>query len=140
MAEKDLMLTLEVVCIGVQPPYPIKAPRAISHAMACQSTLSNQKCNRWQRCIIPQLEAFLPHPLKQRKTRLKKILNINGEAAGVCQMVGGVGSFWPLIHETKFAMGPGAVPQPPHKRIMTHIYTLTHIYTSGHKPINILGI
>lgn len=72
MAEKDLMLTLEVVCIRVQPSHPIKASMGISHAIACQSILSNQKCNRWQRCIIPQLEVFLPHPLKQRKTRLKK--------------------------------------------------------------------
>lgn len=36
------------------------------------STWSNQKCNRWQRCIKPQPEVFLPHPLKQRKTRFKK--------------------------------------------------------------------
>ena len=49
-------------------------------------------------------------------------------------MVGGVGSFWPLIHKTKFGMGPGAVLQPPHKRIMTHIYT------SGYKPFNMQGI
>lgn len=38
-------------------------------------------------------------------------------------MVGGVGLFWPLMHTAKFGMGPGAVLLPPHKRIMTHIYT-----------------
>lgn len=76
----------------------------------------------------------LTTPFRTEEDKTQKILNINGEAAGVCQMVGGVGSFWPLIHKTQFGMGPGAVPQPPHRRIMSHIYT------SGYKPFNIQGI
>lgn len=36
MAEKDLMLILEVLCIRVQPSCSIKASMRISHAIACQ--------------------------------------------------------------------------------------------------------
>lgn len=68
--------------------------------------------------------SVLTPPFKTEEDKiLKKILNINGEAAGVCQTVGGVGPFWPLMHTTKIGMGPGAVLLPPHKRIMIHIYT-----------------
>lgn len=49
-------------------------------------------------------------------------------------MVGGVGSFWPLIRKTQFGAGSGAVLQPPHERIMTHIYT------SGYKSFNVQGM